>query len=83
MPCEYQTGVCAKIKLMILNRRLRGACSNLDKLLPSHFALSIVRAVNRLAVKLCEQVRGSGVDVELILHRAAHHVPNLDLHCTA
>lgn len=70
---------------MILKRRLRGACSHLDKLfiVPSHFALSIVGAVNRLAVKLREQVRGSGVDIELILHRAAHHVPDLDLHCTA
>lgn len=55
----------------------RHACS----VAPSHFALSILRAAEGLAVKLGDQVRGSGVDVELILHGAAHHVPDLDLHC--
>lgn len=48
---------------------------------PSHFAFSIFGAVDGLAVKLGEQVRGSGVDVELELHGAAHQIPDLDLHC--
>lgn len=44
---------------------------------PSQFSLSVFRAAE---VKLGEQVRGSGVGFELILHGAAHYIPNLDLH---
>lgn len=44
---------------------------------PSQFSLSVFRIAE---VKLGEQVRGSGVDFDLILHGAAHYIPNLDLH---
>lgn len=47
------------------------------------FALSIFGAADKLAVKLGEQVWGSGVDAELELHGAAHQIPDLDLHGTA
>lgn len=44
---------------------------------PAQFSLSVFGAAE---VKLGEQVRGSGVDFQLILHGAARYVPNLDLH---